>query len=481
MANFFECEVADGISELIMAQAAVHETCEIVRADKTPDFVIATNLEQPDLHYNKSLLVKTGFNRNWDFFPAMDTWLARATPVDKLVDIGHNREDIIGHQTEAVCIDDSGNIIEEAEYVANGTCPESFSIIDTDVIYLIRGTKEKTAEINTMLDEISKGEWWVSMEAKFANFDYITVPMVDDAMKADMSKAELIERTEKTSHLSKYLRCYNSKANNVYEGKRIGRVLRQITFAGKGYVRVPANPTSAVYTFDGVKLSNKVSKVKASLTQAAEIVKKSASDLVYNNSEPLNKDIKMEEELKTVKAELATATAKLAKANEDAADADKAKKLLEDEKAKVTHEADEAKKKLEEAQVELDKTKAELATIAAAKRFDGIVKKVKDTYKDKVDEAKAVAIAETLKGLDDKVVEANLAAVASTIVEIKPTIEVKPVVKPEAPVVADLTVAAADKVVTPVVAAPVDEAKVKMTKVQGELASLFNPKTKAPK
>lgn len=484
----YQAEIDDGISDEILATASVRNLSAIPAIEVAgTELAFATNLGQPDLHYSKSLLVQTGLNRNWDYFPAKDTWEARNTPVDKLVDIGHDRDKIIGHQTAVTFVDAKGHEIVEEDYDKAGTWPDEFSIIDTDVIYLIRGTPDKTDEISTMIKEIMKGEWWVSMECKFNNFDYIIVPMVDDAMKADMSKAKIIERNEKNSFMSKYLRIYNKKADNTFEGNRIGRVLRDITFVGKGYVRVPANPTSAVYTFNGMQLSKKVYKSKASIEEN--------KNLVYNNSDPIKEKTKMDEleklkgELECANKNLLIATTAKTKADDDMDEAKKAMASLEIAKVDALKEVEVTKAKLYNVEKELAEANSKLGEIASAKRFESLVEKVKVAYK--VEGEKAKAIAASLKVLDDKAIEDNLAAVANALAPVVPVVApvVPAVIEPkveepkvDAPVVASLTVETPEVVIPVVKPEEVAKAKLEETRkaVSGQLASLMGKKEKVP-
>lgn len=73
------------------------------------------------------------------------------------------------------------------------------------------------------------------MECYFKGFDYAMV---------SEGKVEIINRNEKTAFLTKHLRCYGG--SGVYQNKKISRVLRNITFSGKGLVENPANPESVI-------------------------------------------------------------------------------------------------------------------------------------------------------------------------------------------------------------------------------------------
>ncbi len=404
--NEIDLGLADAIS--VASLSVLGETSPLFSPEEFEEFAVATNLGQDDLYYSKSLLVSTGFNKNFDFFPIVDTWNARFSPIDKPSSIDHVRNHVVGHSTDAVAFDREGNQLTEND----GTV--DFDIVDASVIYCRgRGTKEENERIEKLIDEIEEGKYCVSMECFFANFDYVLVPRCSDIMEADMSKAEFIERNEKTSHLSKYLQVYNKKADNTYMGQYIGRVLRQITFAGKGYTKNPANPTSAIYTFNGKKLSGKISNGLALS--------------VYNKQE----EEKQMQELEDVKKKLAETEAALASAKKELEGKDAeltaaktATEAVASERAKALADAEQLKNELAQANEKIGKVEAE-------KRFDAIVGKVKLAYTSATDE-KALEIAKTLVPLTDEQVEANLNAV---------TVVVKPVeTKTETPAVASVIV-----------------------------------------
>lgn len=101
--------------------------------------------------------------------------------------------------------------------------------------------EERAALIEQTIAEIKAGDWFVSMEAMFRGFDYAVRSMGRDA---------IIPRTADSAFLTKHLRQYGGAGvyvdpatNNKYE---LGRVLRNITFSGKGLVRKPANPESVI-------------------------------------------------------------------------------------------------------------------------------------------------------------------------------------------------------------------------------------------
>jgi chromosome segregation ATPase len=55
----------------------------------------------------------------------------------------------------------------------------------------------------------------------------------------------MIVRSEDTAFLSKHLRAYGGSGD--YQGNRVGRLIRNLTFSGKGLVKVPGNPESIIF------------------------------------------------------------------------------------------------------------------------------------------------------------------------------------------------------------------------------------------
>lgn len=74
------------------------------------------------------------------------------------------------------------------------------------------------------------------MECLFSDFDY-SVVSPDGEMK-------VVARNDESAFLTKHLRVYGGKG--VYEGYKVGRLLRNIAFSGKGLVNKPANPRSII-------------------------------------------------------------------------------------------------------------------------------------------------------------------------------------------------------------------------------------------
>jgi hypothetical protein len=428
----FPAELEAGLGPALAA-ARVDAVCEVrpLPAPGLPGeggLALATNLNQKDLYYCQTLLVSTGFNRNGHFFPAADTWAARFTPVDKPANRRHDRADIVGHATavRAAAADGSDLPLDTAA----ADLPDSFHLFDTTVLYRVGKDKAATEEMATFIEELEQGAWWASMEALHDDFDYALAPAGAEWTDVDLAQVEFVRRTKDTAFLSAHLSRYNPRATNTYKGKRLGQVLRQITFAGKGFVPVPANPKSAVYSFDGKQLSGKISAALDAPPPAAG----------YTPPEPPT-GTAMDEQLDKLKAELAAAhkTAGAAEADlaQAKADGEATARQLAEATARLAAEQaataalagkrDELQAELDKARADLARAQADLDAVAQERRLAALTAKVAAAYG--VDADKAGAIALTLAALTDDLVEKNLAAVAGA----KPAPPAEPPAKPADP------------------------------------------------
>lgn len=232
----FKQEVFEGLADAIRSQASVAYCGQALNTNKTSnnkaiDKILAENKNQVDLFYLESILVSTGWNKNDDVFLASATWDARSTPEDKQFNFMHDENDIIGHITGSYVVDQDGNKIEGDE------APEKFDIITQAVLYNSWSNPENKDRMQQIIAEIEDGKWFVSMECIFNGFDY--------ALINDKGEAKLIERNETSAFLTKHLRVYGG--DGVYEGYKLGRALKEISFSGKGLVSRPANPRSIIF------------------------------------------------------------------------------------------------------------------------------------------------------------------------------------------------------------------------------------------
>jgi hypothetical protein len=238
--EIYEAEKQDGLADLLSSTNSVaycgiakcfdpskeqKESMKIVASDG------AENKDQMDLFYLESVLVSTGWNKNDDVFDPRETWAARSTPEDKPFNFMHNEKDIIGHITGNSVVDFEGNALAE-----DADPPSEFNILTTAVIYKEWSDIEQKQRIQKILAEIEEGKWFVSMECLFPSFDY--------ALVDKEGGTKVVPREESSAFLTKHLRSYGGSGN--YEDYRVGRLLRNLAFSGKGLVSKPANPRSVI-------------------------------------------------------------------------------------------------------------------------------------------------------------------------------------------------------------------------------------------
>lgn len=283
--KIYQQEIIDGVAEKVRADVTVAYCSPAVissnPSDMDDDFLAkikaeSANPKQIDLYYLKSVLVSTGWNKNDDVFSPAETWAARTTPEDKQFNFMHDENDIIGHITGCYVVDREGNAIAQDTEQA----PEAFDIITEAVLYNSWTNAENRQRMQQIIAEIEEGKWFVSMECLFAGFDYSVV----DAE----GNAKVVARTEESSFLTKHLRAYGGTGE--YEGYKIGRSLRDISFSGKGLVSRPANPRSVILD------ASKAFSLNESITSVKSEGENNMSD---NNA--------LEKQLADVRTELASA------------------------------------------------------------------------------------------------------------------------------------------------------------------------------
>ena len=280
----YKSEIEDGLEQQIQANASIAYTSiaesvsesllEKIAASvpklKHLDLSKATNENQLDLHYLTTLMVSTGWNLNDDVFMPEEVWPARHTPEDKPFNYEHNQADIIGHITSNFAIDDDSKIIKDD--VPFDSLPEYFHIATSTVLYKFWEDETLAKRMQDIIVDIAKSKWFVSMEALFNGFDY--------AIISAENESRIIARNEKSAFLTKHLRAYGGSGQ--YNDCKVGRLLRHITFSGKGLVRKPANPKSII--FDDVNTF-----ANASLITTSDINFDSKTNSGYNETTEKNK------------------------------------------------------------------------------------------------------------------------------------------------------------------------------------------------
>jgi hypothetical protein len=306
----------------------------------------ATNNGQHDLHYLKTILVSIGWNKNDDVFSSAETWEARHTPEDKPFNFEHDETDIIGHITENYIIDDEGHVVADEQ-----SPPQRFHIITNAVLYAHWRDSALKERMASIVQEIAEGKWFVSMEALFEGFDY-AIRDVDGSQK-------VVARNDESSFLTKYLRAYGG--DGEYEGKKVGRLLKKITFSGKGLVRNPANPASIIFkdikpfggTTASLKEIYKMSDIETLTKQVAELVKE-RDTLASKLKEVDEKTVKAQ--LDVLNSDIKVRDEKVVALEKSLADAVTKNTELEKVKAELAKTVSDAKAELETIKVETKKT-----------------------------------------------------------------------------------------------------------------------------
>jgi uncharacterized coiled-coil protein SlyX len=382
-------EILDGLSEKVQSSASVALESEILidsdmahpnkeEIEKTLAGYGFSNPDQIDLFYLNSVLVSTGWNKNDDVFDASEAWAARDTPVDKQFNYMHDESDIIGHITGSMVVDSNGNKIDSEEP------PQQFDIITSAVLYKSWSNPELRERMSQLISEIEDGKWAVSMECLFSDFDY-SVVSPDGGMK-------VVARNETSAFLTKHLRVYGGKGE--YEGYKVGRLLRNISFSGKGLVNNPANPRSIILKteedpFDDSTSNLLIEEFRMSDSQSVDSVEIEVEAAVAS----------VNDELETIKADHEAAVAGL---TATIADRDAKITEMEESAATLTSELEDVKAKLADTSKELGDAKAEIRQMirtAQAKDAGISEDKIEDTLAkfDVVDDEAFAAMLDLIK------------------------------------------------------------------------------------
>ena len=240
--QIFDQELNDGLEKVIasnshISYASVAEPCFDKKLSRVENIKSLAALDDSDLYYVQSILVSSNWNKNDDIFDKGEVWLARNTPEDKPTNLEHDEATIIGHITSNWPITEDGNLIDENTSLEE--LPQKYHILTGSVIYRAFSNPELKDRAEKLISEIEHGQKYVSMECLFNGFDYGLV-------NASTGEYKVLARNDNTAYLTKHLRAYGGSGE--HEGYKVGRVLRNITFSGKGFVDKPANPDSIIFT-----------------------------------------------------------------------------------------------------------------------------------------------------------------------------------------------------------------------------------------
>jgi len=395
----FKAEIEAGLAEMIKDSKIVLSSClnnaESFAGCDLSKFSATAKANDFDLYPLNTILVSVGWNKNTDIFDKQELWAAYQTAEDKPLNIGHNHTKIVGHITSCSPLAEDGKTIL-ASNLSIDELPEKYHILTSAVLYreLKPEAAELKKEIEQIIAEIAKGEWFVSMECLFRGFDY---GMIDAGVH------KIVPRNQDTAFLTKHLLAYGGSGR--YNGKLIGRVLRNITFSGKGLVKNPANPYSIIIAeqfkpslttaeigedMANEELDKKIETVLAFVKTAADTkVVEAESKVAALTNEVLK--IKSETEAKiaefdSTKAKVAELEAKIVSLEKGKADAEKALAAKEAELAesvKMFNAVRVGKEALEKEKKDEARTKAAKAKISDEKALATFIAKFGDLDDDK--------------------------------------------------------------------------------------------------
>lgn len=114
-----------------------------------------------DLMFFKAIYLTSGANLNNTYFDKGELAKSIDTVANKAMDIEHEEHGIVGHVYSAYFSDVENGEIIEASSIED--CADKIDVVITGVVY-----KDRFPELAS---EITKGEWFVSMETYYKSFD----------------------------------------------------------------------------------------------------------------------------------------------------------------------------------------------------------------------------------------------------------------------------------------------------------------------
>jgi hypothetical protein len=371
-----------GLEEKIKASASITYASEIVPTSDDEKKLALALLDDKtkgshgdsDLYPTKSILATSNWNKNDDVFSVAEMWRAKDTPSHKPTNIEHDEKQLVGHIVDCWAVDLDGKVISSNTPLAD--LPNTFHLVNSAVIYLNWQDEVLQERTDTLIQQIEAGEKFVSMEALFSDFDY--------AIEKPDGKLHIVARDEDTAWMTQHLRSYGGTGQ--YEDYKIGRLLKNITFCGKGYVNKPANPDSIIFASDEVyriidfsnaSTENPLNQEKESNGVNIIVEEQSFSKETDIMSENILKEqnAELKSEVDTLKTSLAEANDKLAKAGTEKyeqqitelqSEAEASQEKIEASTEKLTEANEQIEtltqeiKELKEANAELDEAMAKI-------------------------------------------------------------------------------------------------------------------------
>lgn len=400
--KIYEAEKRLGLEDNIRANASIVVDCPTEKTKwKNKKQIAVAGIDDEDLYHVHSILVSTSWNKNDDIFDREQVWLAKSTPKYKPTNIEHDEKQLVGGIVDCWAVDDEYNEIAADTPVEE--LPEVYHLLVSSVIYRQWQDPELKARAEKLISEIEANEKYVSMECIFKGFDYGVI--------SPDGNNHVVARTEDTAFLSQFLRSYGG--DGVYQDHKIGRIPKNITFSGKGFVARPANSESIifdkgqVFSFasdgkslflndNGVKANIEEKQLLSDITSAQENSSTEdcvsdnnniISDMEKNNMSDESRIQELQDALATVKEENKALATKLAEAN--VAKYESTIKELEASVAELQSGKESVESELTVSKESLDSAKAELSEKSEAlEQIEAEMHKMKEEDKKKERKAK---------------------------------------------------------------------------------------------
>jgi hypothetical protein len=411
--QIYQAEIDDGLSHSLSAQssivyASLAEKCDNINIDvvkKIKANKSLANYSDSDLYYTQSILVTTSWNKNDDIFNPKEVWAAKNTPEDKPTNLEHDEKTIVGHITSNWPIDEDGNII--SENISENELPEKYHILTGSVIYRGYTDQELKERASILIEEIENGQKYVSMECFFKNFDY---GLVDKST----GSYHILPRNEETAFLTKHLRAYGGQGE--HQNYKVGRVLRNITFSGKGFVNKPANPESIIFTKDIIPEEKLIEKNDDSMNKGVFSNQANLKEIIMS----IETEIPQTEEVVETVAEIVETVVPTETVAEETVEVnlhEEAAKKMKDEMIKKDEEMKKMKAAYEALQLELNATNEVLAGYKTKEqemmKKDKKAKRMASLVESGLDSETAEATVEKFESLDDETFAAVTSLVAA--------------------------------------------------------------------
>ena len=308
---------------------------DIILTEDLSELISQASSQDDDVHKVYSILVSTSWNKNDDVFTREEVWASKDTPLYKPTNLEHNEEAIVGNIIGNWPVDSDYKSLVDTNLT---DAPDFFHILVASVIYKQWQDPNLKSRADELIQQVEAGDMYVSMECLFKGFDY--------AVRTPDNERHIISRGEQTAFLTKHLRAYGG--NGEYQGHRVGRLLRNITFSGKGFVAKPANPDSVIFNRD-----TNFDFTNASLAQDLFLTSTEPVTEINHMSDYLEGQVKdLQEALSSVEAENRELTEKLSQANVEKFEATLAE--MQEAQEETTAALSAAQEELSKAQAEIE-------------------------------------------------------------------------------------------------------------------------------